>query len=120
MPHPFGKFADPAIAVFQQTKPSQQILDIIEFIEDSELDGSLVGTGTQPDKKIDVLLNMISSAGDLIEPDCEKAYQQLSIILRKCDSDNTPPDFVEDGDDSEATAQLADKIITLMEDLECD
>ncbi|UCE99969.1 MAG: choice-of-anchor D domain-containing protein, partial [Planctomycetota bacterium] len=98
-----------------ETPPLEQIVDIIEFIRNSQGDESLVGVGEQPDKKIDALVNMIGAAGDLIEPDCEKAYQQLSIILQKCDGDSPPPDFVA----GTARPTLVTMIEELMEDLDC-
>ena len=61
---------------------------------------------------------MIGSAGDL--EDLDKACQQLSIVLRKCDGLSPPPDFVEDAEGTEgATAELAEMIEDLMEDLGC-
>jgi hypothetical protein len=98
--------------------PSEQIEAIIAFIEG----GNLVGTGEQPDKKIEVLLHMVGSVSDLIAAeDLDKACQQLSVILRKCDGLDTPPDFVQDAEGSEgATEELAEMIENLMEDLGCE
>jgi len=95
--------------------PLQQIVDIIEFIRDSQEDETLEGLGGQPDKKIDVLVDMIEAAGDL-----DQACQQLSIVLRKCDGQSPPPDFVQDVDESGATAELAGMIEELMDDLGCE
>jgi hypothetical protein len=107
--------------VITEPTPSEQIADIIAFIRDSQEDESLVGTGGQPDKKIDVLVDMIGSISDLIfAEDFDKACPQLSVILRKCDGDDTPADFVQDGDQSGATAELASMIQDLMEDLGCE
>jgi hypothetical protein len=97
--------------------PSQQIEDIIQFIRESQANGTLVGLGSQPDKKIDVLVNMLEAVGDLITAgDIEKACQQLSIIMRKCDGQSPPPDFVA----GTARPILVTMIQDLMEDLGCE
>ena len=95
--------------------PSEQIAAIIEFIGG----GNLVGTGGQPDKKIEVLLHMVGSVSDLIiAEDLEKACQQLSIVLQKCDGESPPADFVQDVVEG-ATEELEGMIEELMEDLGC-
>ena len=102
--------------VITPVPPLQQIVDIITFIRQSQTSGILVGLGNQPDKKIDALVNMIETVGDLINAgDLEKACQQLSIILLKCDGQSTPPDFV----DGTAREELVTRIEDLMEDLGC-
>jgi hypothetical protein len=104
-------------------KVSERMVAIVQFIISSQEDESLVGLGEQPDNKIDVLVNMVVAVGDLIlinAGDLEKACQQLSIILLKCDGQDSPPDFVQDGENTEgATAELAEMIENLMEDLGC-
>lgn len=107
--------------VVTEIPPSQQIAEIVEFILESEQNGVLVGLGGQPDNKIDVLVDMIGAVGDLINAgDLDKACQQLSIILRKCDGQSPPSDFVQDVSNSGATEELAGMIQELMEDLGCE
>ena len=95
--------------------PSEQIEAIIALIEG----GDVAGTGGQPDKKIEVLVNMVEAVGDLIAAeDLEKACQQLSIVLQKCDGESPPADFVQDVVEG-ATEELEGMIEELMEDLGC-
>jgi hypothetical protein len=90
---------------------------IITFIHESVAVGDLEGLGAAPDKKIESLIKMLDSAGELIATeDFDKACKKLEIVLKKCDSQDPPPDFVTGTE----TEELAEKITELMEYIGCE
>lgn len=95
---------------------SEQIEEILEFVDDSADAGDIegVGPGASADKRLNALINMIQMAGYLIEDGFyEEAYQQLEDAYKKCDGQSPPPDFVE----GDATGELVYMILSLMESL---
>ena len=94
--------------------PSMGIEDVLEFIDDSVEAGDLEGSGpgNSANGRLNALINMIETAGDLIADGLyEEAYQQLEDAYKKCDGQSPPPDFVE----GDAAAELAEMILSLME-----
>ncbi len=92
---------------------SEQVSIIIDYIEDSIEDGTLegVGPGRSANNKVNALINMIKSAGDLLESgQMTEGCQQLADIYLKVDGVSPPPDFVT----GEAREGLADLIEGLM------
>jgi Leucine-rich repeat (LRR) protein len=90
---------------------------ILEFFDTSVADGTLegVGPGNSPDNRLKALRNMLEATSDLIVGEYyDDAYAQLVNILKKCDGQFPPPDFVT----GEAREELANMIMELMEDLE--
>lgn len=85
------------VGVVIETPPSEQVQEIITFIEDSVSVGELSGEGpgSSADKKLNAMINMIEAVGNLISDGLyEEAQQQLEDILKKCDGESPPPDFV--------------------------
>jgi len=107
--------------VSYEPPPSQQISDILTFIDVSIANDTLVGIGPGNSalNRIKALKNMIESAGDHIESgDLEKACEQLYNIYLKMDGvapPISPPDFV----DGDAREELEDMILKLMQDIGC-
>ena len=98
-----------------ETDPIQEILD---FIEESVSDGTLVPVRTGPSGKgqLGALVNMIEAAGKLIkDKDIKGACGQLHAALGKTDGKGQPPDFVK----GEASVELAQMIQELMASLGC-
>lgn len=96
--------------------PEQQIQEILDFIDESVETGDLSGSGpgNSANGRLNALINMIESAGDLIEDgDYEAAYNQLQTVYKKCDGETPPPDFVE----GDAREELAGMILALMADV---
>lgn len=100
-----------------EVPPSEQIEQILEFFDISVADGTLVGVGpgNSASNRLNALRNMLKATSDLIVVEYfEDAYEQLVDVLKKCDGQVPPPDFVS----GEAKEELANKILELMEDLE--
>ncbi len=107
------------VGVRTEVPPLEQIEQIVEFIDTSIADGTLegVGPGNSAGKRVNALKNMLKSTGNLIvAEDLVGACEQLVDVLKKCDGQVPPPDFVT----GEAAEELANKILELMEDLECE
>jgi len=105
------------VGVVIEVPPSEQIEQILEFFDISVADGTLVGVGpgNSASNRLKALRNMLKATSDLIVGEYfEDAYEQLVDVLKKCDGQVPPPDFVS----GEATEELANKILELMEDLE--
>ncbi len=101
-----------------QIPPSAQIEQIIVFFDESVADGTLVGVGpgNSAANRLNAFRNMLKATGDLISGGYfEDACAQLVDILKKCDGQLPPPDFVA----GEAREELVNKILKLMEDLGC-
>jgi len=124
---PSDELSDPTLAntdlLFRtfalETPPEEQIEHISEFFDSSVQSGQLQGTG--PGKsaqgRLGALKNMIDEAERLIDEGAiSEACQQLHSIYLHIDGVTPPPDFVE----GTAAAELAVKILTLMEDLGCE
>ena len=102
--------------VESEPPPEQVIQDILDFIDDSVSAGDLSGSGpgNSASGRLNALVNMVESAGDLIEEgDYETAFDQLETVYKKCDGETPPPDFVE----GDAREELAGMILDLMADL---
>ena len=105
------------IGVIIEVPPAEQIEDILEFFDTSVADGTLegVGPGNHPVNRLKALRNMLEATSDLIVGEYfDDAYAQLIDVLKKCDNQVPPPDFVT----GEAREELANMILELMEDLE--
>lgn len=96
--------------------PAEQIENILETIESSVAEGTLegIGSGKSAKNRLNALINMLESTSELIVGEYfDDAYAQLVDVLKKCDGQVSPPDFV----DGEAREELADMIMELMEGL---
>ena len=119
--------------------------DILGFFDSSVESGSMVGNGavtsddnqlafrafTQEKKtpgkesksaenKLRALRNMLVTAGKLIErEDVEGACGQLKTVSKKCDGNDSPPDFVMGAAEPNPVPQLENMIGNLSESLEC-
>ncbi len=105
------------VGVKIEVPPSEQIEQILEFFDISVADGTLVGVGpgNSASNRLKALRNMLKATSYLIFGEYfEDAYKQLLDVLKKCDGEFPPPDFVS----GEATGELANKILELTEDLE--
>lgn len=90
--------------------PSQHVEIIFDFIENSIEDGTLegLGQGRSAGNRVNALINMIISVGDLLEDDqIIEGCQQLADIYLKVDGISPPPDFVT-GEAREELANLID------------
>ena len=99
--------------------PPVQIADILDFIDASVEDGIIVGegSGNSANKKLNALINMFEATNDLIVGEYyDDACGQLTDILKKCDGQIPPPDFVS----GQAVEELVDRILLLMEDIGCE
>jgi hypothetical protein len=99
--------------VDSEPPPEQVIQDILDFVDASVAAGKLSGSGpgNSANGRLNALINMVESAGDLMEDgDYETAYDQLETVYEKCDGETPPPDFVE----GEAREELAGMISDLM------
>jgi|GEM_PF-4882321 len=77
--------------------PSEQVADVITFIEESVNNGDLigVGNGNSANNKIKALKNMVEAFGDLINDGLVvDGCSQLLSVYKKVDGNDTPPDFV--------------------------
>ena len=107
------------IGVSQEPPPSEQIQDILGFIDDSVTEGTLEGDGpgNSAGNRLNALKNMIESAGDLVDAsDTSQACQQLLDAYKKCDGELKPPDFVT----GSAAEELAGMIQALRASLGCE
>ncbi|MCJ7580765.1 MAG: choice-of-anchor D domain-containing protein [Candidatus Aminicenantes bacterium] len=98
--------------------PNEQIASILEFLDVSVYEGTLVGSGpgNSADIRLNALRNMLENARDLIEAGLyDDACRKLLAAYKKTDGNPKPPDFVE----GEATAELAQLILDLMNSLGC-
>ena len=105
------------VGVVVEVPPAEQIEDILEFFDTSVADGTLegVGPGNYPVNRLKALRNMLEATSDLIVGEYfDDAYAQLIDVLKKCDNQVPPPDFVT----GEAREEIANMILELMEDLE--
>jgi hypothetical protein len=96
--------------------PSEQIANILEFIDQSVEAGSLEGDGPGASGKgrLNALQNMIETAGNLIdEGRIDDACRQLWNAYRRTDGNPRPPDFVT----GEAASELASQILALLDSL---
>lgn len=99
--------------------PSEQIVNILDFINESVAAGTLAGDGPgkSADNRLGALENMIEAAGeDIALGDIESACGQLRSAYRRTDGLSPPPDFVV----GPAAAELAERIVALREDLGCE
>jgi len=100
------------------TSPGDQIIDILEFYDNSIADGSLVGSGPgrSAGNRLKALKNMLLSVQDLIDSgDYEGACEQILDALKKCDGDPIPPDFVT----GDAASDLFEQLQNLQVSLAC-
>jgi len=100
------------------SSPEQQISATLEFFDDSVDEGTLTGNGSgnSANNKLNALRNMIEQAGEFIESgDVAGACQQLVDAYKKTDGKPKPPDFVQ----GSAAAELADKIMEVIDSLHC-
>jgi len=98
--------------------PEEQISNILDFIDASVEEGTLTGTGNgnSAQNRLNAFINMIESAGDLIDAgDIDGACDQLMAAYKKCDGEVRPPDFVS----GVAAEDLASMIIELMASIGC-
>jgi hypothetical protein len=107
------------VAMTPEPDPIQAIL---AFIEKSVADGNLVPVkpGKAGEGQLGALINMIETAGNLIDANDPNLLAdvcgQLHAALGKTDGQDPPPDFVT----GEATAELAQRIEELMVSLGCE
>lgn len=97
--------------------PLEQIDAIVEFSAEAVESETLVGKGRGKSAKnrLNALLKMLERAKSLIEEEqYDQACGQLRAAYKHSDGLNRPPDFVA----GDATSELADKIMTLIEALE--
>ena len=99
--------------------PSEQIVSILDFIDESVAAGTLAGDGAgkSADNRLGALENMIEAAGeDIALGDIDSACGQLRSAYRRTDGLSPPPDFVV----GPAAAELAERIVALRETLGCE
>jgi hypothetical protein len=104
------------VGVVIEVPPAEQIEQILEFFDTSVADRILIGVGlgNSADNRLKALRNMLEAISDLIVGEYyDDAYEQLIDILKKCDGQDPPPDFVT----GEAREELANMIMELMEDI---
>jgi beta-glucanase (GH16 family) len=102
------------VGVVDESTPDEQIEEILDFIDDSLADGSLIGegSGNSAGKRLNALINMINAAGDLIRDGLyAQAIEQLKSAHKKCDGQSPPPDFVS----GSAVQELSSYIQNLIE-----
>jgi beta propeller repeat protein len=101
-----------------ENPPEEQIMDVLDFIHESVVAGTLEGTGNgnSAEKRLNALINMIEAAGDKIGAgNFDGACGQLMAVYKKCDGEEHPPDFVT----GSAAENLGTMIIELMSSLGC-
>ena len=104
------------VGIAVEIPPEEQIQAILDFIDASVADGTLIayGPGNHPERRLCALKHMIRSAGTLIEagyPDW--AVCVLRAVDKKTDGERRPPDFVV----GEATETLNTMVNDLIDDL---
>jgi hypothetical protein len=107
------------VGVVTELPPIEQIEQILAFFDSSVADGTLegVGAGKSAEDRLRALRNMPVATNALIAAGYyDDACQQLVDVLKKCDGQLPPPDFVT----GEAREELVEMIIELMEDLGCE
>ncbi len=96
----------------------EQIVQILEFFDDSVGNETLVGNGPgkSAENRLNALSNMLEEAQALIlAGDIDGACKQLTAAYKKCDGAPRPPDLVS----GEAASELAADIQGLITSLEC-
>ncbi len=113
---PVVEVAFGGVGIVVEIPPEQQIQNILDFIDESVEDGTLIpyGPGNRPQRRLRALKRMIRSAGSLLDA----GYPNWSIFVlcaaeRKTDGYRCPPDFVV----GEATAELNQMLNDLIDDL---
>jgi hypothetical protein len=104
--------------LWQLIPEADPIQEILDFIEKSVSDGTLIPVRPVPSGKgqLGALVNMINAAGELLKnEDIKGACGQLHAALGKTDGKGQPPDFVK----GEASVELAQMIQELMTSLGC-
>lgn len=99
--------------------PSDALGTILDFFDQSVIDGTLVGSGpgASGPGRLAALRNMLEAAGDLLDADLvEDACNQLLDALLRADGTFPPPDFVA----GTAVPELATQIQALRTTLDCD
>lgn len=104
--------------IFTEVPPSEQIANILDFIDAAVLEGTLEGNGNgnSAGNRLNALTNMIEAAGDLVaQGQIVEACDQLASAFQKTDGLPKPPDFVIGA----SAAELASRIQDLRNDLGC-
>jgi hypothetical protein len=99
--------------------PSDALGTILEFFDQSVIDGTLVGNGpgASGPRRLAALRNKLEAAGDLIDAGhTEKACNQLLDALLRTDGVFPPPDFAA----GPAAPELATQIQDLRTSMGCD
>lgn len=106
------------VLILELASPAEQIQEILDFVYDSVIVGTIVGVGSgkSAENKLNAFINMLEEARSLIEAElfCQ-ACLQLQDIYKKCDGQSSPPDSVA----GPAAIELAERIENLMESLSC-
>ena len=98
--------------------PAEQIQEILDFVDESVGDGTLVGVGPgkSAENKLNTLINQLEQVQDFIGDELfVEACLQLQDAYKKCDGQSHPDDTVT----GNAVPELAEKIDKLMESLSC-
>jgi len=85
------------VGIVVELPPEQQIQAILDFIDASVEDGTMVayGPGNRPGRRLRALKHMVRSAGRLIDAGYSNwAVCVLRCVDRKTDGKRRPPDFV--------------------------
>jgi hypothetical protein len=104
------------ITVTKPPSPIEQIEEILNFVDESVTDGTLVGEGKDRTaaNKLNEFINDLKNIQILIENESfEKALEELYAVYKKCDGNWNPPDFVT----GTATVELAEKIAVLIQSI---
>jgi len=95
------------------------IEDILNFFDESVEEGTLEGDGpgNSAEHRLNALRNMLLEAERLIdEGDYNGACEQLNDTYKHCDGEDNPPDFAT----GTAREELANQILALMKELDCE
>ncbi len=101
-----------------EVPPEEQIVQVLEFFDDSVGNETLVGKGPgkSAENRLNALRNMLEEAQALIlAGDIDGACKQLTAAYKKCDGAPRPPDLVS----GEAASELAAYIQGLITSLDC-
>lgn len=103
--------------VAQETPPGEQLQAILSFLDESLVNGTLIGTGrgNAQIKRPKALRNMIEAAGDRLENNVANACRKLHRAYYRTDGLRKPRDFVQ----GDSAPLLADMIAALRENLGC-